>query len=223
MEIIQKDKDLIIINKPSGVPSQPDSSGDPDAMSLAGETLRALGEDPTLFLVQRLDRVVGGLLVFARNKRSAAALSEIFATEAGREYVAVTDSPIAEGEYTDYLRKNATLSKAERAAKDTKGAKEAILELTPLSAALTEKGEKQLSLVRLRTGRFHQIRAQLSIHGAPISGDKKYGSRDGAPRSPALFCHKLSFSIFGREILALAKPEPTEYPWSLFSDALKRL
>ena len=77
MEFLCKNKDFIIVNKPAGIPSQPDTSGDKDAMTLASEMLKEQGERGELYLVHRLDRVVGGLLVFARNKKSAAELSSI--------------------------------------------------------------------------------------------------------------------------------------------------
>ena len=72
--IVYKTPDFIVIYKPAGVPSQSDKTGDDDAMTLTGGILRSMGESDTLFLIHRLDRVVGGLMLFARNKKYAAIL-----------------------------------------------------------------------------------------------------------------------------------------------------
>ena len=77
IEIVNKNKYYITVNKPAGLPTQSDLSGDEDLMSMLRSDLLALGESSDLWLIHRLDRVVGGLVVFARNKKSAASLSEI--------------------------------------------------------------------------------------------------------------------------------------------------
>ena len=68
----------------------------------------------------------------------------------------------------------------------------------------------------LGTGRFHQIRAQMSARSHPLIGDKKYGSRDEHRRVPALFAYMLSFTVFGKKIRVSATPCTDEYPWNLF-------
>ena len=218
MQIVYKDENAVIVNKPTGTPSQPDPSGTPDALTLTAELLRSLGESDSLYPVHRLDLVVGGLLLFARTKRAAAALSELVASDGiGKIYLAVTDGEIAAARMVDWLKKDSVRSVAVAAKPDTKGAKEAILELSPIAVKDTARGKKQLSKIALLTGRFHQIRAQLSLRGTPITGDKKYSSRDSHAKAPALFSHALSFKLFGKEISARALPDQTVYPWSEFA------
>ena len=92
IKILHKDKNLVAICKPAGMPSQSDTTGDADAMSATASELSLLGEDSGLWLVHRLDRVVGGILVFARSKSSAAALSELVGGHGmQKEYLAVVE------------------------------------------------------------------------------------------------------------------------------------
>ena len=100
IEILYKSKNAVVIYKPAGIPSQSDPSGDPDAMSLTGAELKRLGESDALWLIHRLDRVVGGLLIFARSKRYAAILSELVKGRLlTKEYYAVVDGA-TESEHT---------------------------------------------------------------------------------------------------------------------------
>ena len=94
--------------------------------------------------------------------------------------------------------------------------KEAELDFSTLASLSTEKGERSLVKVKLKTGRFHQIRVQFASRGAPISGDGKYGSRDNGAKMPALFAYRLSFVLFGKKISAERLPDLSGYPWSLF-------
>ena len=221
MEILLQSKDFIVIKKPAGMPSQHDPSGDIDAMTLASEMLKASGERGDLYLIHRLDRVVGGLLVFARNKKSAAELSKLVSGYGiGKEYLAVIDGYLDGGTLTDYLYKDARASKAFVVDKARAGVKEAVLSFEPLSRIETEKGVRTLVRITLKTGRFHQIRAQFSSRKAPICGDGKYGSKDNRSRFPALFAYKLSFDLFGKVTEVKALPDISEYPWCLFEKSV---
>lgn len=214
-KIVYNDKNVIVVIKPVGMPSQSDPTGDVDAMSATAELLRESGEGGELWLVHRLDRNVGGLLAFAKNKKSASALSELIKNGGlGKKYLAVCHGKAEEGSYVDYLYKDSATSKAYVVKTERKGAKQARLTLTSL--ACTE--DKNLVRVTLETGRFHQIRAQLSSRGNSLVGDKKYGSRDAKRRTPCLFSHELSFNLFGKEICVNALPDISEYPWNLFSE-----
>lgn len=217
MEILYKDKNLIAVYKPSGLPSQSDTSGDEDALNLTAQNLRLLGECADLWLVHRLDRVVGGILVFARNKKYAAILSGLVSDRGMRkEYLAVIDGEAEGGLLRDYLYKDSAKGKAFVVGSKRVGVKEAELEYERLSRTETEKGIKTLVRIDLHTGRFHQIRVQFSSRGTPISGDGKYGSRDSLPKTPALFAYRLSFSIQGKKYEFTKLPCVSEYPWSLF-------
>ena len=224
MQIIYKDKDAVIINKPVGMPSQSDPSGDKDAMTATAEELKNLGESDGLWLVHRLDRTVGGLLVFARNKKAAAALSELVSGDGfGKEYLAVCRGESDGGYMRDLLYKDAAQGKAFVVERERKGVKSAELIAEKIQAKDTEKGKMTLLSVKLITGRFHQIRAQLASRGTPLVGDKKYGDADRATKAPALFSHKLSFELFGRRIEAEIFPEVDTYPWCEFCEEIKEL
>ena len=219
IEIVSKSKDYVVIYKPVGIPSQSDPSGDADAMTLCGELLHSMGERDTLFLIHRLDRTVGGLLVFARNKKSAADLSsQVAAHSLTKEYFAVVEGRAEGGLLRDYIYKDATLGKAFVTDRKRAGVKEAELEYSVLDTVA--QGEREISLVRvkLKTGRFHQIRVQFASRKMPLIGDKKYGSRDFVAKAPSLFATRLGFFAGGEEIVVSKLPDLTRYPWSLFME-----
>lgn len=216
-KILFKNKSCIIALKPVGMPSQSDESGDTDLLSVIGADLRAKGEQDTLYPVHRLDRNVGGLIIVARTKSAAATLSAMVASDGiGKQYLAVAKGNALQGELCDYLLKDARASRAVVTVKGARGAKLARLHCTPL-AQVTD-GTSSLTLIRVRlfTGRFHQIRAQLSNAGTPLVGDKKYGGISTLRRTPALFAYKLDLVLDGERISAEHLPQLNEYPWNLF-------
>jgi 23S rRNA pseudouridine1911/1915/1917 synthase len=222
MEILYKSKNCIVINKPAGVPVEPDLSSDPDAMTLTSLALKENGESDGLWLVHRLDRVVGGLVVFARNKKSAAELSRLFSEhKLIKEYYAVVEGElIGEGEMRDYIYKDAKSAKAFIVDRKRNGVKEAVLNYKHLESTKTEKGTRSLLSVSLLTGRYHQIRAQLASRAHPLVGDGKYGSTDKGAKMPALFAFHLSFSLFSQRVDIKIKPDTSAYPFSLWRNFL---
>ena len=217
-EILYISKNAVVIYKPASIASQSDAVGDKDAILLTKELLKERGEREDLYLINRLDRVVGGLMLFARNKESAAKLSALLtADKMKKEYLAVTDGSFSDGELVDWLCKDSIRSKASIATESTSGAKKAVLVAKILDKAQHKGKDKYLVHIDLKTGRFHQIRAQLSSRGAPIAGDKKYGSRDFGARQPALFAYHISALVDGEKIEAKRLPDTDKYPWSLFS------
>ena len=215
--IVSKTRDFLIAYKPAGVLSQADKSGDESLFDELKSELRAIGERDELYLIHRLDRVVGGLLVFARNKGSAASLSTLVKDgELCKEYFAVVDGEAGEGIMVDYLVKDATLGKARVCSQTTGGAKRAELEYQTL-ASIEHKG-KMLSLVKIKlhTGRFHQIRAQFSSRNMPLFADKKYGSKHRGA-TPALFAYHIAFDVSGLRADEQILPDMTTIPWSLFN------
>ncbi len=218
-EILYISKNAVVIYKPASIASQSDLSGDEDALTLTSVLLRKLGERDELYLINRLDRVVGGLLIFARNKKTAARLSDMLQTDKiKKEYIAVVEGDICDGELSDMLRKDSVRNKAAIVTPGTAGAKKAVLYAKVLADINHKSKKKSLVQIDLKTGRFHQIRAQLSGRGAPIVGDKKYGSKDFLARMPALFAYKLTVDLGDEYIEEKKLPNRDEYPWNLFSD-----
>ena len=217
IEIIYKSKNAVVVLKPHGMPAQRDLTGDIDCMTLTSKTLKDMGEPDALWLIHRLDRVVGGLMIFARNKETAAELSAQFRDRVMlKEYIGVVEGRPNDGFYKDFLFKDSKKNKAFIVDSQRNGVKECELALRTLATVETDNGVRSLVKVTLGTGRFHQIRAQLSYRGNPLVGDGKYGSRDKSYRYVALAAYHMSLS-FGREDINIyAFPDLKEYPWSVF-------
>ena len=179
MQILFDDKNIVVIVKPVGMDSE-------------HEVPAALGGD--LYPVHRLDKNVGGVMVYARTKAAAAALSK--AIQDGtmvKEYVAmVHGTPPEIGDWEDLLFKDSSKNKVFVVKKERKGVKKARLEYVRLNA-----GERSLVRIRLHTGRSHQIRAQFASRGLPLVGDGKYGAKDQVT-APMLFSCRLTFPLNGR-------------------------
>lgn len=218
MDVIYKSKNAIVINKPLGMPSQPDPSGDLDAMTAASELLSGIGENNKLWLVHRLDRVVGGVILFARTEKMAAELSKLISDrQIAKEYLAVVEGRVTEGTLENLIYKDARQGKAFIVDRERKGVKKARLTYRAVETALTDKGERTLVKVTLDTGRFHQIRSQFSHIGMPIVGDGKYGSREKLSSGIALFSVRVTIDACNEKISAISLPSAEEYPWSLFN------
>lgn len=192
MDILYSDRDLAVCIKPVGLDSEAE---------VPAELKKALGGE--FFPIHRLDKNVGGVMVFARTKQAAAALSK--AVQEGRmvkEYVAmVHGTPPESGDWEDFLFKDSRKNKVFAVKKERKGVKYARLEFERLSA-----GETSMVHVRLHTGRSHQIRVQFSSRGFPLVGDHKYGSRD-AKLEPMLFSYRITFPWNGERKVFEAKPD----------------
>ena len=184
MEILYSDKHIAVICKSVGMDSEHEV---PAALK------EQLGGD--VFPIHRLDKNVGGVMVYARTKTAAAALSK--AVQEGtmvKEYVAmVHGTPPERGDWTDLLFKDSSKNKVFVVKKERKGVKKARLEFVTLSA-----GEESLVRIRLHTGRSHQIRVQFSSRGFPLVGDHKYGARDET-KDPMLFSCCITFPWQGEE------------------------
>lgn len=192
MEILFQNQHIAVCVKPVGLDSE---HGVPQALTeaLSGE----------FYPVHRLDQNVGGVMVYARTKAAAAALSK--AIQDGtmvKEYVAlVHGTPPENGDWTDLLFKDSSKNKVFVVKKERKGVKKARLEFTRLTAT-----EPALVRIRLHTGRSHQIRVQFASRQYPLVGDRKYGARD-EQKDPALFSYKLTFPLFGKEMSFEYLPE----------------
>lgn len=219
MEVLFQNNDFLACVKPQGIPSQPDPSGDVDMPSLLSAHLKACGENSNIFVLHRLDRATGGVMIYARNQKSAAELSRLIAEKDGFEkhYLTVVSGIPSEksGNMTDYLYKDSAQKKAFVVKSERRGAKLASLDYEVVQSA--ERDEKTFSLVavKLNTGRFHQIRAQFSSRGMSIFGDGKYGSREKAPCF-ALWANKIAFTYRGKKYEFEKAPDTDASPWSYF-------
>lgn len=225
ISVLYEDGDLIVCEKPVGVLSQPDKSGQgEDMLSLLCEHLARPNDKkkPYVGLIHRLDRGVGGVMVFAKNERTAAALSTAVAThQVTKQYLAVVhgcpEQPA--GIWRDLLYKDCAAGKSYVVDRERRGVKAASLAYRVL-AALPESPYGPLSLlqIRLHTGRTHQIRVQCSSRGMPLVGDGKYGARDhGVPMG--LYSFRLTFAHPRRrgETVDVSLP-PHAAPFDLFGD-----
>ena len=219
LRIVYKSSRAVVIYKPHGMPAQPDPSGDTDALTATSAILTESGEQGDLWLINRLDRGVGGLMIFARDKKTAALLSEtVRDRQITKEYFAVV-SGIPDGErMVDLLYKDTRTSKAYVVKTERKGVKKASLSFKTVATANTEKGTLSLVSVSLDTGRFHQIRAQFSSRGHAIVGDKKYGSPHLLRGGIALVSCHLYVELGDEKIDVSVTPDTAAYPWSLFAD-----
>ncbi len=173
--ILYEDNHLLVVEKPENLPVQADASGDADLLSVCKAYVKEAYHKPGeayLGLVHRLDRPVGGVMVFARTSKAAARLTAQFKDRtAHKRYVAIVEgSAPASGECVDWLLKDERTNTARVVPEGTDGAKKAILRYRTLAR---ENGTSILD-VELLTGRPHQIRVQLSSRGLPILGDMRY-------------------------------------------------
>lgn len=183
MEILFSDRDIVLCVKPVGLDSE---------IQMPAALKETLGGE--IFPVHRLDKNVGGVMIFARTQAAAASLSK--AIQEGKlikEYVAlVHGNPPESGDWEDLLWKDSQKNKVFVVKRMRGGVKKARLEFTRLTS-----GEESLVRIRLHTGRSHQIRVQFASRGYPLVGDHKYGARDNAP-APMLFSCKLTFPHRGK-------------------------
>ena len=211
MKILFEDSGVIVLVKPVGVPSETTQNGEKGIL----DSLKNQQGLNDAFLLHRLDRNVGGVMVFAKTKKSAANISkQIQENTFKKTYLAVVDGIIEEkqGVYKDLLFKDSSKNRSYVVNRMRKGVKEASLEYI----VLNENENKSLVKVTLHTGRTHQIRVQFSSRKTPLCGDIKYGSKD-RESDIALFSHSISFCHpVTEEILTFTDlPEKENYPWNL--------
>ena len=209
MELIYVDEDILVCLKPARVLSTDEPGGVPD---LARE---ALGNpEADVRTVHRLDRVVSGLMVLARNGKAASELSrQIRDNEFEKEYMAVVHgTPEREtGTLRDLLGRDKARKMTFVAAEPAKGVQEAVLDYTVLGTA------ENMSRVRIRlhTGRTHQIRVQFASRGLPLVGERKYSELD-VPCEIALWSCRIGFTHPKTgEKMEFSHQPPEIYPWTV--------
>lgn len=210
MEIIYCDDDIVVCVKPQRVLSTDEPGGVPELVR------RELG-DPCADIrtVHRLDRVVGGVMVLARNHAAAAELSrQIREDFFEKEYLAVVHGIPNEmrGTFTDLLYRDKARKMTMVAAAPAKGVQEAKLAYQVLSRA----DDLTNVVIQLKTGRTHQIRVQFASRGMPLVGERKYSTRNDDCEI-ALWSHRIRFvHPTTKEMVAFSKCPPVQYPWNCF-------
>ena len=206
--ILHAERSFLVCCKPVGVECEH------ELPALLADALHCKAEE--LYCIHRLDRAVGGVMVYARTRSAAAELSRQAQERAlQKEYLAVCEGIPAprEGTLRDYLYKDAVRQKSFPVASPRRGVKEAVLDY----AVLQGDGHSALVHVKLHTGRFHQIRCQLAARGHPLLGDGKYGSRERGCTTALWSCRLAFLHPVTRAPLAFEAAPPQSFPWSGFS------
>ena len=192
MEFLHTDREIAVILKPVGMDSE---------QEIPAAIAAAIGGE--VFPIHRLDKNVGGCMVYARTRGAAAALSR--AVQDGtmkKEYVALVHGAVPEsGDWEDLLWKDSVKNRVFVVKRERRGVKSARLEFTRLRA-----GDPALVRILLHTGRSHQIRIQFASRGFPLLGDHKYGARDEFS-APMLYSCALTFPMNGRTLHFEALPD----------------
>lgn len=221
MKVIFEDKHILVVEKPQNIPIQRDRKGSVNLLDQALDYLEfSCGIDsPYLGLVHRLDRHTGGIVVFAKHLQATRTLSELFASHmVNKQYLARVEGEVKSNhsKLTHYLLPDPSKNSVSAVPRGVKGAKEAILDITVTSVYHLAEGDLSDVIIKLHTGRQHQIRVQLSAIGHPILGDEKYGaSWSSAYRnSMTLWSTSLSFNAFGIKYEFHSTP-PFEGNWKI--------
>lgn len=218
--IIYEDNHLLVVEKPVNMLSQSDSTNDLDLLTVLKQDLKERYSKPGnvyLGLVHRLDRPVGGVMVFAKTSKATSRLSEsIRKREFKKKYLAIVNSVPLKLQDTliHYLLKDNSTNTVSVVDKNKAGAKEAILDYKVL------KSNKNYSLVEinLHTGRSHQIRVQFAAIGTPLYGDKKYNlNSENKEKQIALWSSQIEMEHpTTKEKMIFNSTPLSVYPWNLF-------
>lgn len=212
LKVIYEDNHIIVVEKKPNIPSQGDKTNDIDMLTIVKQYIKEKCNKPGevyLGLIHRLDRPVGGVMVFAKTSKAAARLSEQVRNKIfKKKYLTIVDGKMEKEKDSleDYLLKNEKNNLSKVVNEKTKNAKQAKLDYE----VLTYNDEINLSVLKinLHTGRHHQIRVQLSSRGHSIYGDQKYGTR-GRGKQIALWAYSLTIlhPISKEEMTFISIPE----------------
>ncbi|WP_312445022.1 RluA family pseudouridine synthase [Lacrimispora sp.] len=203
LNILYEDEEILVVEKPVGIESQSARSFDPDMVSEVKKHINTLSPkqgEPYVGVIHRLDKPVGGVMVYAKTKGAAESLSRQVSQHQMEKiyYAVVCGKPVENfGAYVDYLWKDGKNNCSKIVDKGIKGAKLAELHYQVVENRNIGNEECSLVKITLKTGRHHQIRVQMAGHGTPLWGDRKYNPnvhRGAASGNVALFAYSLSFS-----------------------------
>ena len=219
LKVIYEDNHIIVVEKPANIPSQGDKTGNLDMLTIIKAYLKEKYNKPGnvyLGLVHRLDRPVGGVMVFAKTSKAASRLSEQVREKVfKKKYLVIVNGKFKEkkGTLKDYLLKNERLNKSRVVEEGTKNSKYAELDYE----VLKYDKEQNLSLLKidLHTGRHHQIRVQLSSRDHSIYGDAKYNGR-GSARQLYLWAYELTIqNVISKEEMTFTSIPEKEKAWKI--------
>ena len=224
LTVLYEDNHLLVVLKPQNVPTQGDSTGDRDLLTMVKDYIKRTHDKPGeafAGLVHRLDRPTGGVMVFAKTSKAAARLSEQMKTgDFEKKYSAVlVGSPKEKrATLTDYLKKNPVNNMVYVCGQSVDGAKFAELEYE----VKEEKNGLAFALVTLHTGRSHQIRVQMSHMGTPVYGDMRYGGDKAKKGRLALWATTLAFThpVSKQRLCFKVEPPKDELPWKYFDTSV---
>lgn len=222
LKVIYEDNHIIVVEKPPNIPSQGDKTEDTDMLTIIKEYLKEKYNKPGnvyLGLVHRLDRPVGGVMIFAKTSKAASRLSnQVREKVFKKEYLTIVDGKPEKNKGTleNYLLKNEKTNTSKIVKENTPGSKYAKLEYEVLK--YNEEIDLSLLKILLHTGRHHQIRVQLAGMGHSICGDQKYGTR-GRGKQISLWAYKLTIEhpITKESMTFTDIPEPIG-PWVMIKD-----
>jgi len=220
IKILFEDDYIIGVDKPVNIPAQADKTKDKDLLSLLADKLKTRNNNlsaPYLAVIHRLDRPVGGVIVYAKTQKAASKFSDMLRLkEIRKTYLAVVHGRFepSDGKLKHFLFKIEKLNFSKVVKEDKKGAKEALLDYQ----TLTVKDNLSLIRIGLHTGRHHQIRVQMSESGHPLFGDQKYGKGLNKPgQQIALWAETMSFvHPFTQKPIELSSQPDRIFPWILF-------
>ena len=214
MKVLYEDNQIIVVEKEPNIPSQSDKTGDLDLLTIVKKYVKEKYNKPGdvyIGLVHRLDRPVGGVMVFARTSKSASRLSDQVRTKLMQKtYIATVDGKFEEktGTLEDYLYKDERNNISKVVNKDKKNAKYAKLDYEVLN--YDEKRDLSVVKINLHTGRHHQIRVQFANAGHSLYGDQKYGVR-GKGKQIRLWAYELSFEHPTKKEIMTFRSNPDFY------------
>lgn len=218
IDILYEDNHLLAVNKPAGLPTMGVAADAASLVLAAKESIRRRYDKPGnvyLGVVSRLDAVVSGVVLLARTSKAAARLAEQFRERSVEKtyWAVVAGRPEPAAELVDWVVKDESQQRMVVTSATATGALEAVLHFKVLRPV--ERGT--LVEVRLVTGRKHQIRLQLSAHGHPVLGDRKYGSSLAFSPGIALHARRLIVDHPTRHepIEIIAPPPPSWQRWGL--------
>ncbi|MBR5267140.1 MAG: RluA family pseudouridine synthase [Lachnospiraceae bacterium] len=196
LNVLYEDQEIIVVIKPAGVESQAAKKFAPDMISeikkhMVINKLCTPGKEPYVAVIHRLDKPVSGVMVYAKTKKAAAALSEQVQNRKMDKYyeAVVCGKPVNNVDnYVDYLKKSVDGNYSQIVDKGENEAKRAELSFELLKTVETEDGTLSHVRIHLLTGRHHQIRVQFSGHELPLYGDGRYNPQFVGKRDPLALC-----------------------------------